>query len=299
MFPQLEQCRLCPRRCGVNRNRGETGFCGAGSAVRVGRASLHYWEEPCLSGERGSGTVFFSYCTLQCVYCQNSQISREHAGREITVTRLSEIFLELQQQGAHNINLVTPTHYVPQIIAALELAKGHGLTLPVVYNTGGYECEETLRLLAPYVDIYLPDFKYASSASAKRYSAAADYPEVVKAALDIMAEQAGEPLFDEVGMMKKGMIVRHLILPGHYDETREILRYLHRRFGNRIYLSLMNQYTPFAAAANYPEINCKIPQADYEALIDEAIELGIENGFIQEEGTAEESFIPSFDGRGC
>lgn len=299
MLELLNHCRLCPRCCGVNRNKGERGFCGADSTVRVGRASLHYWEEPCLSGERGSGTVFFSYCTLQCVYCQNSQISHDHLGKEITLSRLAEIFLELQEKGAHNLNLVTPTHYVPQIITALDAAKADGLSLPVVYNTSGYERAETLRLLDSHVDIYLPDFKYASAGSASRYSAAGDYADVVKAALDIMTEQAGLPSFDEDGMMKRGVIVRHLILPGHYEETREILRYLHKRYGDRIYISLMNQYTPFARAKDYPEINCKVPQRDYDALVDYAVELGVENGFIQEEGTAEESFIPLFDGQGC
>ncbi len=299
MLTLLDNCQLCPRGCGVDRNRGERGFCGAGSAVKVGRAALHHWEEPCLSGDRGSGTVFFSHCTLQCVYCQNAQISHEQNGKEIPISRLAEIFLELQGQGAHNINLVTPTHYVPQIITALNFAKKNGLSLPIVYNTGGYEKPETLRLLQGSVDIYLPDFKYASAASAERYSAAADYTETAKAALDIMVEQVGTPTFDADGMMQKGVIVRHLVLPGLEAETREILRYLAKRYGDRIYISLMNQYTPFAAVKNYPELDRKVPQEVYDELIDYAVDLGIENGFVQEEGAAEESFIPRFNGEGC
>lgn len=283
----------------MNRAAGERGFCQAGATVQVGRAALHHWEEPCLSGERGSGTVFFSYCTLQCVYCQNAQISHHRGGKEITIARLGEIFLELEEQGAHNINLVTPTHYLPQIITALEWAKGKGLSLPIVYNTSGYESPEVLALLKGYVDIYLPDFKYFSTEPARRYSAAPDYPEVVRWALDIMVEQVGAPRFDREGMMKKGVIVRHLVLPGQEKEAGKILGYLAKRYGDRIFISLMNQYTPFDGVKQYPELNRRLSQESYDSLMEEAIALGIENGFIQEEGTAEESFIPLFDGTGC
>lgn len=298
MTELLRECRLCPRNCGVDRLAGDTGYCGAGSGLRVGRAALHAWEEPCLSGERGSGTVFFSYCNLQCVYCQNNSISREQAGKEISVSRLAEIFLELQQQGAHNINLVTPTHYIPQIAEALDLAKRDGLVLPVVYNTSGYERAKSLRLLEGYVDIYLPDLKYLSQEPALRYSNAPDYPEAAKVALAEMVRQAGEPVFDSDGVMQKGVIVRHLVLPGQYDEAKRILRYLHQEYGERIYISLMNQYTPFADSLTYPEINGRVPAEEYERLIDYAVALGIENGFVQEEGTADESFVPSFGGEG-
>lgn len=298
MLELLKECRLCPRNCRVDRSNGQRGFCGAGALVRVGRAALHMWEEPCISGENGSGTVFFSYCTLQCVYCQNAQISQGHSGKEITVERLAEIFLELQQQGANNINLVTPTHYLPQITTALEIARNNGLRLPIVYNTSGYEKPEMIQKLEGYVDVYLPDFKYYSADAARRYSAAPDYIEVAKQALDAMVRQVGKPQFDDDGIMTKGVIVRHLILPGRYEESKQLLAYLHQQYGNDIYISLMNQYTPFAQVKNYPELNCKIPQQVYEQIIDYAVELGIENGFIQEEGTAEESFIPNFDGQG-
>ncbi|MDD6235971.1 MAG: radical SAM protein [Clostridiales bacterium] len=298
MLELLKECRLCPRNCGVDRSNGQRGFCGAGASVRVGRAALHMWEEPCLSGASGSGTVFFSYCTLQCVYCQNAQISQGHAGKEITVERLAEIFLELQQQGANNINLVTPTHYLPQIINALDIARKDGLRLPIVYNTSGYEKPDMIQKLAGYVDVYLPDFKYYSADSAKKYSAAPDYIEAAKQALETMVRQVGKPQFDDNGIMTKGVIVRHLILPGCYEESKQLLAYLHQQYGDDIYISLMNQYTPFAQVKNYPELNCKIPQKTYEQIIDYAVELGIENGFIQEEGTAEESFIPDFDGQG-
>lgn len=298
MLDLLKKCRLCPRNCGVDRSKGQHGFCGAGASIRVGRAALHMWEEPCISGENGSGTVFFSYCTLQCVYCQNTQISQGHAGKEITIDRLAEIFLELQSQGANNINLVTPTHYLPQILTAIDIAKKNGLNLPIVYNTSGYEKVEMIQMLDGYIDIYLPDFKYYSADAAKRYSNAPDYIETAKQALETMVRQIGKPQFDDSGIMQKGVIVRHLILPGRYDESKKLLAYLHKQYGDDIYISLMNQYTPFAQAEHYPELNCKIPQKMYDQIIDYAVELGIENGFVQEEGTAEESFIPNFDGQG-
>ena len=298
MLEQLNKCRLCPRNCSVNRNAGELGYCRAGVTIKAGRAALHQWEEPCLSGSRGSGTVFFTYCTLQCVYCQNAQISQQTAGKEITVSRLAEIFLELQARGAHNINLVTPTHYTPQIIEALKTAKKNGLVLPVIYNTSGYESVETLQCLKGYVDIYLPDFKYFSPALARRYSHAPDYPEVAKAALEEMISQTGQAIFDNDGMMQKGVIVRHLVLPGCEEDSKRILDYLYSHYGDTIYISLMNQYTPFAAVKNYPEINCRVSQQVYERLIDYAADLGIQNGFVQEDGTAQESFIPSFHGEG-
>lgn len=298
MLQQLENCRLCPRNCGINRLSGERGYCGAGALVKVGRAALHFWEEPCLSGKSGSGTVFFSYCTLQCVYCQNISISREKVGKEISIERLASIFLELQEQGANNINLVTPTHYIPQIITALDLAKSEGLSLPIVYNTSGYETVEALQLLRGYIDIYLPDFKYDSAMPARRYSNAADYPEAVRLALDEMVRQTGKPVFDQNGIMKRGTIVRHLVLPGYGMESKRILHYLYERYGNLIYISLMNQYTPFANVIHYPEINRRISPSEYHELVRYAVEIGIENAFVQEEGAAEESFIPLFDGEG-
>ena len=256
------------------------------------------WEEPCISGSQGSGTVFFSGCPLRCVYCQNRDIARAGAGKEITVERLSEIFLELQEKGAANINLVTPTHYTPEIVKAVAEARDSGLTLPIVYNCGGYEKPETLRTLEGIVDIYLTDFKYMDAEAARRYSHAPDYPEIAKEALGEMVRQQPEPVFDEKGMMKKGVIVRHLLLPGHLKNAEAVVKYVYETYGNRVYLSLMNQYTPLPGMEKWPEINRKVTRREYDRLLDYAVELGVENGFIQEGRTAEESFIPAFDCEG-
>lgn len=299
MLELLKECRLCPRECGVNRLAGQKGRCGAvGEKVKVARAALHYWEEPCISGSRGSGAVFFSYCPLGCVYCQNREISRGDAGKEIPVSRLAEIFLELQGKQAHNINLVTPTHYVPQIVLALREAKEKGLSIPVVFNCGGYEKPETLKLLEGLVDVWLPDFKYVSTEHAAKYSGAADYLENAKAALSEMARQAGKPVFDIHGIMTRGVIVRHLVLPGMSKESKKILRYLHRTYGDRIYLSIMSQFTPLENVRDYPEIDRTVTESEYENLLDFAMNIGIENAYIQEGGTADESFIPPFDCEG-
>ena len=299
MLELLKECRLCPRECGVNRLAGQKGRCGAvGEKVKVARAALHYWEEPCISGSRGSGAVFFSYCPLGCVYCQNREISRGDAGKEIPVSRLAEIFLELQGKQAHNINLVTPTHYVPQIILALREAKEKGLSIPVVFNCGGYEKPETLKLLEGLVDVWLPDFKYVSTEHAAKYSGAADYLENAKAALSEMVRQAGKPVFDIHGIMTRGVIVRHLVLPGMSKESKKILRYLHRTYGDRIYLSIMSQFTPLENVKDYPEIDRTVTESEYENLLDFAMNIGIENAYIQEGGTADESFIPPFDCEG-
>lgn len=299
MLELLKECRLCPRECGVNRLAGQKGRCGAvGEKVKVARAALHYWEEPCISGSRGSGAVFFSYCPLGCVYCQNREISRGDAGKEIPVSRLAEIFLELQGKQAHNINLVTPTHYVPQIVLALREAKEKGLSIPVVFNCGGYEKPETLKLLEGLVDVWLPDFKYVSTEHAAKYSGAADYLENAKAALSEMVRQAGKPVFDIHGIMTRGVIVRHLVLPGMSKESKKILRYLHRTYGDRIYLSIMSQFTPLENVRDYPEIDRTVTESEYENLLDFAMNIGIENAYIQEGGTADESFIPPFDCEG-
>ena len=292
-------CVLCPRKCEADRTK-KAGFCGETKELRVSRAALHMWEEPCISGKEGSGTVFFTGCTLRCVYCQNYHIANSEVGKVIDVSRLKAIFLELQEKKANNINLVTPTHFVPQIIQALDLAKEEGLKLPVVYNTSGYERVETLRKLDGYVDIYLPDFKYLDAEHARRYSMAADYPEVAKVAVAEMVRQTtGEnrrPEFDARGMMTKGVIVRHLLLPGCLADAKKIVRYLYETYGDRIYMSLMNQYTPLDTldSEKYPELNRRVRKKEYEKLIDYAIELGVENAFIQEGETATESFIPSF-----
>lgn len=294
----LKDCTLCPRNCHVDRTNGKRGYCRATDELIVARAALHMWEEPCISGEEGSGTVFFSGCAMGCVYCQNHNIAKGLAGKKITIDRLGDIFLELQEQGANNINLVTPSHYVPQIIEALDKARNNGLYLPVVYNTSGYEKKETIKLLAGYVDIYLPDFKYWNLEIAKRYSNCPDYLQYASEALEEMVRQAGEPVFDEWGMMKKGVIVRHLTLPGYLKDSKRIIEYLYKTYGDKIYISIMNQYTPLAHVEKYPEINRTITESEYEELVDFAIGLGIENGFIQEGETASESFIPEFNEEG-
>lgn len=294
----LKNCTLCPRNCRIDRTSGKTGFCGADDKLYVARAALHFWEEPCISGEQGSGTVFFSGCNLRCVYCQNHEISRMDAKKEVTVERLAEIFLELQGKGALNINLVTPTHYLVQIRAALDIAKKKGLVLPVVYNTSGYESAEVLRSMEGYVQIYLPDFKYMSRELAKRYSAAADYPDRAKEALEEMVRQAGTPEFSEEGIIQKGVIVRHLVLPDRIDDSKAVVEYLYKTYGDRIFISIMNQYTPLKQVEKIPELNRKITEAEYDEVVDYAIELGVENGFIQEGETQSESFIPSFDYEG-
>ena len=292
----MNGCELCPRQCQIMRNEGKRGFCGESDEVRLSRAALHMWEEPCISGSEGSGAVFFSGCTLRCVYCQNFHIANSEIGKVVSVMRLSDIFLELQGQGANNINLVTPTHFVPQIIQALDLARQRGMNLPVVYNTSGYEKVDTLRMLEGYVDIYMPDFKYLDNEHANKYSKAADYPEVAKAALKEMVRQNGMPVFDERGIMKKGVIVRHLLLPGCLRDARKIVKYLYETYGNQIYMSLMNQYTPLETLdrEKYPELSKKVSKKAYDVLLDYAIDLGVEQDFIQEGETAKESFIPDF-----
>ena len=303
-------CHLCPRGCGVDRLAGQPGRCRVPADLYLARAALHFWEEPCISGDCGSGTVFFSGCNLGCVFCQNHSIATADIGQKVSVGRLSDIFLELQAKGAANINLVTPTHYVPSIAEALRIAKKNGLALPIVYNTGGYESVETLRLLDGLVDIYLPDFKYMDPVLSKKYSFAPDYPEVAKSALKEMFRQVGKPEFfeanetaagaddDVIPLLKKGIIVRHLMLPGCEEDSRAVLKYLYETYGDDIYISIMNQYTPLPHVTSYPELNRKITEVEYDRLTDYAIELGIENGFIQEGGSAEESFIPAFDYEG-
>lgn len=289
------ECTLCPRECGVYREK-QRGFCGETDEIRVARAALHMWEEPCISGEEGSGTVFFTGCNLRCVYCQNHTLSRSEIGKEVSVKRLAEIFLELQEKGANNINLVTGTHFALQIREAIDMAREQGLHLPVVYNCGGYESVQTLQMLDGYVDIYLPDFKYWDKESGRKYSSVADYPAVARAAVKEMVRQVGAPEFDERGMMRRGVIVRHLLLPGKVSEAQEIVRYLYEKYGDSIYLSLMNQYTPLPTLdkEKYPELSRRVTTYEYEKLVNFAIDLGVEHAFIQEGKTAKESFIPPF-----
>lgn len=294
----LRDCVLCPRECHVDRTSGKRGYCRTTDELVVARAALHMWEEPCISGKEGSGTVFFSGCHLGCVYCQNRNISKGLAGKTISIERLAEIFIELQDKGANNINLVTPSHYVPHIIEALNIARRKGLGIPVVYNCSGYEKVEALKLLDGYVDVYLPDFKYMSDEPAMKYSNCRNYFPVAAAAIEEMMRQVKKTVFDRRGIMQKGVIVRHLALPGYLDDSKRIIKYLHDTYGNKIYISIMNQYTPMTVNKAYPELNRKIADREYEELVDYAVEIGIENGFIQEGGTASQSFIPEFDGEG-
>ena len=291
-------CNMCPRECNVERGLGKTGFCKVPNVIKVARAALHFWEEPCISGEEGSGTVFFSGCNLRCVYCQNRKIAEGVYGKEISEDRLAAIFLELQKKGANNINLVTPSHYVVEIVKALKIAKEKGLKVPVVYNSSAYEKVETLKLLEGCVDVYLPDFKYMDMALADKYSKAKDYSEVAKKAIDEMVRQAGAPKFDDRGMITKGVIVRHLVLPGYVEDSKKIIKYLYDTYQNDIFISILSQFTPLEGLEAYPEINRKLTEKEYDEVVDFAIELGVENGFIQEGDVAKESFIPDFDGQG-
>lgn len=294
----LQHCTLCPRACGINRESGHMGYCHEAAEIVIGRAALHHWEEPCISGEKGSGAVFFAGCNMGCIFCQNYNLSRGKQGKPVSIERLSNIFLELQNQGAHNINLVTPTHYALPIIDALKSAKEKGLVIPIIYNCSGYESVQVLKKLEGLIDIYLPDCKYHAEELAKKYSHAPRYFEYAKLAIEEMVRQVGKPRFDEDGMMQKGVMVRHLMLPGQLSDSKAIIKYLYQTYKDYIYISLMNQYTPLPQVTNYPELNRRVTERAYNKLIDYALDLGVENGFIQEGETASESFIPIFNGEG-
>lgn len=289
----LKKCTLCPRECRADRETSQ-GFCGGGLLPRAAKAYLHMWEEPCISGTKGSGTVFFSGCSLKCCFCQNYRISAENFGKEISTERLSEIFLELQDKGAHNINLVSPTHYVPQIITALDMCRDK-LHIPVAYNCGGYEKAETIEMLRGYVDIFMPDMKYYSSELSEKYSAAPDYFDYASKAIAKMIEIAGEPVFDENGIMQSGVIIRHMVLPTHRRDSEEVLKKLYKLYGKDSFmLSLMSQYTPFYKSCEHKEINRRISTYEYEKVSQLAQELGF-NGFMQERSSAKEEYTPDFD----
>ncbi|MDO5416106.1 MAG: radical SAM protein [Lachnospiraceae bacterium] len=293
-FDSYHNCTLCPRTCHADR-RKQAGYCGCTDDLKAARAALHPWEEPCISGTAGSGTVFFTGCTLRCCFCQNYPVSSQGRGKSISVQKLSQIFLNLQAQGAHNINLVTPTQFLPHITAALDLARPR-LTLPVLLNSGGYERTETIDALDGYVDIYLPDLKYYSPELSLRYSRAADYFEYASRAILRMIEQVGPPVLDEqTGLMKKGVIIRHMVLPGAKEDSIRLLNWMKEALPeNHFQVSLMSQYTPFYRSSEYPEINRRITSYEYYKVVDEAIRLGLTSGFMQEKSSAKEEYTPPF-----
>ena len=302
----LNECTLCIRNCRVNRNDNKIGFCRASNKVMIAKASLHLWEEPPISMGKGSGTVFFSHCNFRCVFCQNYNISQDNGrkndnctssvtGKEISIERLSEIFLELQEKGANNINLVTPTHYVPQIIKAIDIAKNKGLVLPILYNTNSYDSLETIQSLDGYIDVYLPDFKYFNDKYSIKYSGAKNYCKNAVKVIDEMLRQTGAPKFDSIGRITKGVIVRHLMLPGLLFDSKKVIDLLYNRYGDNIYISIMNQYVPMFNACKYPEINKPLNPKHYDSLVNYAADLGVKNGFIQEEGANTDKYTPDFN----
>ncbi|MEG2739740.1 radical SAM protein [Clostridium sp.] len=291
----LSNCNLCIRNCGVNRLKGEIGACNSTDKVKASKAYLHLWEEPPISLSNGSGTVFFSNCNFRCVFCQNHEISQEDTGAFITNDELSNIFLKLQSKGANNINLVTPTHYVPQIIEALKISKANGLTIPILYNTNGYDSLDTIKALKGYIDVYLPDFKYFNDKYAIKYSKAPGYKDNLINILNEMYDQVGINKFDEDGKMIKGLIIRHLMLPGLLFDSKKVIDTIYSRFGDNVYISIMNQYTPMFNAFKYKELSKPLNPKLYDSLIDYAASIGVKNAFIQESGSNTTEFVPSFD----
>jgi len=289
----LKECNLCPRKCGINRYK-TTGYCGATNRIKLAYYSLHMWEEPVISGSNGSGTIFFSNCNLRCLYCQNKKISIDGYGKYITNKRLGEIMLKLQSKGAHNINLVTPTHYVPQIVSVLRKIKNKDLKIPIVYNTSSYENVGTIIMLRNFIDIYLADLKYYDDELAKKYSLCDNYFEIATMAIDEMYRQVGKAEIDSNGLLKRGLIVRILILPGHLSDAKRVIEYLYKTYGNDIFISIMSQYTP-VNSCKYDNLNRKLTEDEYEEVINYALTIGVENAFIQEGECADESFIPDFD----
>ena len=290
----MDECRLCPRNCGVNRKNGKLGYCQAGADMTIARYSLHMWEEPCISGSSGSGTIFFSNCNLDCIYCQNYEISQLNKGKSVSVEEFSDICLALQKKGANNINLVTGCLYVYDIIKGIRLAKKRGLTIPVIYNTSGYENVSTIKLLEGIVDVYLPDLKYYDNKLGEKYSNCKDYFKYASRAIEEMYRQVGECKFNNSGIIEKGLIVRHLILPECINDSKNIIKYLYDKYKNNIYLSIMNQYTT-VRECKYDNLNKLVSNQEYEKVIDYAYDLGVRNAYVQEGGTQKESFIPDFE----
>ena len=294
MFEELIKCNICPNNCKVNRIEGRVGLCKANDKVKVALASLHYFEEPCISGEKGSGTVFFSNCNMKCKFCQNYKISAEGKGKEITIEELADTFLDLQKQGANNINLVTPTIYAYQIIEALKIAKGKGLKIPIIYNSNGYESVETLKRLEGYIDVYLPDLKYFYDDIAFEYSGVRNYFKHATEAIKEMYRQVGAPQFDENGLIQKGVIIRHLVLPNNLDNSKQVLKWIKENIDKRVYISIMAQYFPCYKAKEMEELNRKLTKEEYEEIENFVYELDIENGYMQELGEHEEEYVPNF-----
>lgn len=294
----LRECTICPRKCAANRvdtSQKNLGVCNANNKVKISKISLHMWEEPCISGSKGSGTIFFSNCNLKCVFCQNHEISQEGFGKEVSIERLSEIFLEQQERGANNINLVTPTHYAIQIIEAIKIAKNKGLNIPILYNSNGYENVETIKLLNEYIDVYLPDLKYYNDKYAIKYSKAPNYFSIASKAIQTMYEGVGSVQFNENGLIKKGVIIRHLMLPHLLFDSKKVIDFIFSTFGHNVYISLMNQYTPMYKSYEFNELTKKLKPELYDSLIEYCLSLGIKNAFIQDTGTNSTKFVPDFD----
>ena len=291
----LKNCNLCARKCNIDRLNGKLGACNSSDKIKAARAELHMWEEPPISLDTGSGAVFFSNCNFRCVFCQNYEISQEDKGAFISIEQLSNIFLRLQDKGANNINLVTPTHYVPQIIEALKIAKNKGLSIPILYNTNGYDSLETIKALDGYIDVYLPDFKYFDDKYAIKYSKAPGYKDNLLLILKEMYSQVGPNKFDEKGRMVKGMIIRHLMLPALLFDSKKVIDTIYNLFGDNVYISIMNQYTPMFNAFDYKELSKPLNPKLYDSLINYAAELGVKNAFIQDSGSSSTDFVPSFN----
>lgn len=291
----LEECKICPHKCGINREKGKIGRCKANGKIKIALYSTHDFEEPCISGENGSGTVFFSNCNLNCIFCQNYEISQQGKGKEITIEELAKIFLIQQEKGVENINLVTPTSYVLQIIEAIKIAKNKGLKIPIVYNTNGYENVETIKMLEGYIDIYLPDLKYADNELGKKYSKINNYFEIATQAIKEMIKQVGAPKFDAKGVIKRGVIVRHLVLPNYLDNSKRILKWIKENLPDDIYVSIMAQYFPTYKAKEEEKLNRKLNEKEWKEILDYVEYIGIENGYIQELGEHEEEYVPKWN----
>ena len=289
----LEKCMICPHNCGINRLDGQVGRCKSKDTVKIALYSTHNFEEPCISGKKGSGTVFFSNCNMNCVFCQNYEISQQGKGKEISIQELADIFIKQQEKDVENINLVTPTSYVPQIIESIKIARENGLKIPIVYNTNGYEKVETLKMLEGYIDIYLPDLKYSDDLLAKRLSKVDNYFEIATNAIKEMHRQVGQPVFNEDGIMQKGMIIRHLVLPNHILNSRRVLKWINDNM-NDVYVSVMAQYFPTYKAKGIEDINRKLTKEEYEEIESYLYRLNLENGYIQELGEHEEEYVPKW-----